>query len=71
MVYQLPVYVCLVVGWVLGKYIGCEGLTNNTRLFGVLYVFTSIISEFREVYSLCADHDVRSRKILAPEIDNL
>eukprot|EP00752_Nemacystus_decipiens_P008234 g7363.t1 len=41
---QLAVFGCLLAGWALGSSIGYKGLTNNTRLFGVLYVFTTIIS---------------------------
>lgn len=42
---QLMVYSGLLAGWFLGKSIGCDGLTNNTRLFGAVYVFATIISE--------------------------
>lgn len=42
---QLAVYARLLASWVLGKSIGCKGLTNNARLFGVLYIFATIISE--------------------------
>lgn len=49
MVFQLPVYVCLAASWALGEHVGCKGLTNNTRLFGVLYVFATIISELQEL----------------------
>lgn len=45
MAVQLLVYLCLLAGWFLGKSIGCDGLTNNTRLFGALYVITTILSE--------------------------
>lgn len=71
MAFQLPMYTCLVVSWVLGKHIGCKGLRNNTRLFGVLYVFVTIISEFGEFFcSVCANVEVRSQEIVTHALDN-
>eukprot|EP00903_Cladosiphon_okamuranus_P018586 g17109.t1 len=42
---QMLVLLGLLAGWLVGKAIGCDGLVNNTILFGALYVFaTTIIS---------------------------
>lgn len=45
MVVQLLVLLGLLAGWLLGKAIGSDGFINNSRLFGVLYVFATIVSK--------------------------
>eukprot|EP00752_Nemacystus_decipiens_P008237 g7365.t2 len=38
---QLPVGLALLAGWVVGKSISCDGLVNNTLLFGTIYLFVT------------------------------